>query len=34
MMRLMPGAWKRLSAVAHTLPYDAELPKGHFGANR
>ena len=21
----MPGVWKRLTAVAHTLPYDAEL---------
>ena len=25
LLRLMPGVWKRLTAVAHTLPYDAEL---------
>jgi pimeloyl-ACP methyl ester carboxylesterase len=25
MLRLMPGVWKRLTAVAHTLPYDAQL---------
>lgn len=25
MLRLMPGVWKRLIAVAHTLPYDAQL---------
>ena len=25
MLRLMPGVWKRLTAVAHTLPYDAAL---------
>ena len=25
MMHLMPGAWKQLTAVAHTLPYDAHL---------
>ncbi|QHT62477.1 alpha/beta hydrolase [Paenibacillus lycopersici] len=25
MMRLMPGAWSSLMAVAHTLPYDAAL---------
>lgn len=25
MLRLMPGVWKRLTAVAHTLPYDAAI---------
>ena len=25
MMRLMPGVWRKLQAVAHTLPYDAAL---------
>jgi pimeloyl-ACP methyl ester carboxylesterase len=25
MLRLMPGVWRRLLAVAHTLPYDAAL---------
>jgi alpha-beta hydrolase superfamily lysophospholipase len=31
MMKLMP-AWKQLKAVAHTLPYDAELlGEGSFG---
>jgi pimeloyl-ACP methyl ester carboxylesterase len=25
MMRLMPGPWKKLQAVAHTLPYDAAI---------
>jgi RND superfamily putative drug exporter len=25
LLRLIPGAWKKLTAVAHTLPYDAEL---------
>jgi pimeloyl-ACP methyl ester carboxylesterase len=25
LLRLMPGVWKRLTAVAHTLPYDAAL---------
>jgi pimeloyl-ACP methyl ester carboxylesterase len=25
MLRLMPGAWTKLTAVAHTLPYDATL---------
>lgn len=24
-MRLMPGMWRKLSAVAHTLPYDATI---------
>jgi pimeloyl-ACP methyl ester carboxylesterase len=25
LLHLVPGAWKRLTAVAHTLPYDARL---------
>jgi pimeloyl-ACP methyl ester carboxylesterase len=25
LLRLLPGAWKQLTAVAHTLPYDARL---------
>ena len=25
LLRLMPGVWKNLTAVAHTLPYDAQL---------
>jgi pimeloyl-ACP methyl ester carboxylesterase len=25
MMRLMPGVWKKLKAVAHTLPYDSAV---------
>ena len=25
LLRVMPGVWKRLTAVAHTLPYDAAL---------
>ena len=29
MLRLMPGVWKRLTAVAHTLPYDARLLEGY-----
>jgi pimeloyl-ACP methyl ester carboxylesterase len=28
MMHLMPGMWSRLTAVAHTLPYDAQLVDG------
>jgi pimeloyl-ACP methyl ester carboxylesterase len=28
-MRLMPGVWPRLKAVAHTLPYDAKLLEGY-----
>ncbi|MEC0373702.1 alpha/beta fold hydrolase [Paenibacillus chibensis] len=28
MMRMMPGVWRRLLAVAHTLPYDAALLDG------
>jgi pimeloyl-ACP methyl ester carboxylesterase len=29
LLRLMPGVWKRLTAVAHTLPYDAWLLEGY-----
>ena len=29
LLRLMPGAWKALTAVAHTLPYDAALLQGY-----
>lgn len=29
-MRLMPGVWRKLEAVAHTLPYDAAIMRG-FG---
>ncbi len=28
LLRLMPAVWKRLTAVAHTLPYDARLLEG------
>ncbi len=28
MMRMMPKIWKKLQAVAHTLPYDAEVLDG------
>src|SRR5436190_10812362 len=28
LMHLMPGAWPKLKAVAHTLPYDAQLLEG------
>lgn len=31
MMRMMPGVWSKLMAVAHTLPYDAALLKGYNG---
>ena len=40
LLRAMPGVWKKLTAVAHTLPYDAALiepyqagrplPPGHW----
>lgn len=30
MMRIMPGVWKRLKAVAHTLPYDVALVKDNL----
>jgi pimeloyl-ACP methyl ester carboxylesterase len=29
LMHLMPGAWAKLKAVAHTLPYDAQLLESH-----
>lgn len=29
LMRFMPGAWPKLMAVAHTLPYDAALADGY-----
>jgi pimeloyl-ACP methyl ester carboxylesterase len=29
MLRLIPGAWKKLTAVAHTLPYDTRLLEGY-----
>lgn len=31
MLRLMPGTWDRLKAVAHTLPYDVKLLEEHIG---
>ncbi len=31
LMRIMPGVWKRLTAVAHTLPYDAALLADYIG---
>ncbi|MEV5030345.1 alpha/beta fold hydrolase [Paenibacillus sp. LPE1-1-1.1] len=30
LMRIMPGVWARLMAVAHTLPYDAALLNGYM----
>lgn len=30
MMRIMPGVWSRLTAVAHTLAYDAALMDGYM----
>jgi pimeloyl-ACP methyl ester carboxylesterase len=30
LMRFMPGVWRKLEAVAHTLPYDAAVMRG-FG---
>lgn len=30
MMRMMPGVWSKLVAVAHTLPYDAALLDGYM----
>jgi pimeloyl-ACP methyl ester carboxylesterase len=33
LLRLMPGVWKQLTAVAHTLPYDTQLVEG-FQAGR
>lgn len=32
-MRLMPGVWRNLMAVAHTLPYDAALMDGYMDGN-
>jgi hypothetical protein len=38
MMRLMPWVWRKLAAVAHTLPYDAavmtafSIPRGRFAS--
>jgi pimeloyl-ACP methyl ester carboxylesterase len=29
LLHLMPGVWKKLTAVAHTLPYDARLIAGY-----
>jgi pimeloyl-ACP methyl ester carboxylesterase len=29
LLRVIPGVWKRLTAVAHTLPYDAALLDGY-----
>jgi pimeloyl-ACP methyl ester carboxylesterase len=40
MLRLMPWIWRKLEAVAHTLPYDAavmtgfRIPRARFGAIR
>ena len=40
MMRLMPWVWRKLVAVAHTLPYDAALmtefriPRARFASIR
>ena len=33
LLRLMPGVWKQLTAVAHTLPYDTQLVE-EFQAGR
>ncbi len=30
MLRMMPGPWARMKAVAHTLPYDAALLEGYM----
>lgn len=30
MMRIMPGVWKGLTSLAHTLPYDAALLDGYM----
>jgi pimeloyl-ACP methyl ester carboxylesterase len=40
MMRVMPGIWRKLKAVAHTLPYDAaimtefRIPRARFASIR
>lgn len=31
LMRIMPGVWSKLMAVAHTLPYDAALLEEYMG---
>jgi pimeloyl-ACP methyl ester carboxylesterase len=31
LMRIMPGVWSKLMAVAHTLPYDAALLADYIG---
>jgi hypothetical protein len=33
MLRLMPGVWRRLTKVAHTLPYDAKLVEARQTGN-
>jgi pimeloyl-ACP methyl ester carboxylesterase len=33
MLRLMPGVWRQLTGVAHTLPYDARLVQAHQGGH-
>lgn len=33
LMRIMPGVWSKLMAVAHTLPYDAALLEGYMDGN-
>lgn len=34
MMRIMPGVWSNLVAVAHTLPYDAALLDGYMDGKK
>jgi len=33
LMRIMPGVWSKLKAIAHTLPYDAALLDGYMDGN-
>lgn len=33
MMKLMPGVWKNLTRIAHTLPYDAAILEGYMSGN-
>jgi pimeloyl-ACP methyl ester carboxylesterase len=33
LMRIMPGVWSKLMAIAHTLPYDAALLDGYMDGN-
>ncbi|MBS4196498.1 alpha/beta fold hydrolase [Lederbergia citri] len=33
MMKVIPGVWSNLLAVAHTLPYDATLLEAYIGGN-